>query len=779
MRKNNKGFTLIELLAIIVILAIIAVITVPIILNVIDNAKKGAAKDSAYGLISAAEYYYANNVLNGENGYLFDGSTNILPYINVSGEQPDKGKIYMNDKGEIALAVVYGDYCITKYFNTDLYQSTDVDNCGVNNDFKIPSSYVAFGGEYNDEFLEVLKTSDGGFVAVGQSNSENYNGLKSHGTNMNNDAIIVKYDNNGNIMWSNNFGGSNVDSYYTVLEEEDCYIVLGTTSSTDGDLDKISQGQAIVVVKYDKNNGNIKYKKALFTNTKTNNSYAVKRIIKADNNYYVYIAGRNIDSNYVLCYIVKYDLEFNEIWRKKYSDEYSSSIAEMIETNNNTLLFNVVGYKNAGSMTDIYIADSARFSAVFEISMEDGTILNKMSLGGNNQTTINDIVEVSDGYIIVGISSSNSNHFENLNKGDYDAYIAKIGKMPNDNGFLPIMWLKTFGGTKKDSFTDIVKDGDDLIVSGFTLSSDGDFIDFNNNDNNTLSFVYKFDLNGNVIANREIGGTNYDHINYIIINNNNYLIAGTSFSTDKDMQSFNYGNADAILMNIDKSLNPTFAFEMKPVLVNNLPDLVINYGTEIPLPDGKDDLKLYTTINPTKDLGSWCGTAPNIDPNSNYNYVPCLQPLNNDEKKILISSNNNGGVKLTNQLDVNQQLNDWISIVFSFGNVGKDLELNNLRIKFENGDYITIKDAVNNGYIEPLVLSGDNRSGNYFFTNSFNLLDGNSSGIGSFPSLYILFKPKNVYINNIIFDINKEIGTAGEVKVIQFKNFGVSLSPAQ
>ena len=40
--KNKKGFTLIELLAIIVILVIITVITVPIVLNIIDNSKKGA-----------------------------------------------------------------------------------------------------------------------------------------------------------------------------------------------------------------------------------------------------------------------------------------------------------------------------------------------------------------------------------------------------------------------------------------------------------------------------------------------------------------------------------------------------------------------------------------------------------------------------------------------------------------------------------------------------------------------------------------------------------------
>ena len=49
MRKKKNAFTLIELLAIIVILAIIALITVPIILNIIENSRKGAAQDSAYG----------------------------------------------------------------------------------------------------------------------------------------------------------------------------------------------------------------------------------------------------------------------------------------------------------------------------------------------------------------------------------------------------------------------------------------------------------------------------------------------------------------------------------------------------------------------------------------------------------------------------------------------------------------------------------------------------------------------------------------------------------
>ncbi len=60
MRENNKGFTLIELLAVIVILAIIALITAPIILNVIEDSRKNAAVDKAWGTIDAVRVAYAN-----------------------------------------------------------------------------------------------------------------------------------------------------------------------------------------------------------------------------------------------------------------------------------------------------------------------------------------------------------------------------------------------------------------------------------------------------------------------------------------------------------------------------------------------------------------------------------------------------------------------------------------------------------------------------------------------------------------------------------------------
>lgn len=53
MKKNTKGFTLIELLAVIVILAVIALIASPIILSVIDNARKSSQGRSVESFGSA------------------------------------------------------------------------------------------------------------------------------------------------------------------------------------------------------------------------------------------------------------------------------------------------------------------------------------------------------------------------------------------------------------------------------------------------------------------------------------------------------------------------------------------------------------------------------------------------------------------------------------------------------------------------------------------------------------------------------------------------------
>ncbi len=87
MKDSKKGFTLIELLAVIIILAVIALIAVPLVMATINDAKKGAAINSGYGLVSAIEHTlavemiqdtganYASGSVTLSNGvYYFDGT---------------------------------------------------------------------------------------------------------------------------------------------------------------------------------------------------------------------------------------------------------------------------------------------------------------------------------------------------------------------------------------------------------------------------------------------------------------------------------------------------------------------------------------------------------------------------------------------------------------------------------------------------------------------------------------------------------------------------------
>ena len=108
--KNKKGFTLIELLAVIVILAIIAVIATPIITGIIEDAKKNAAKDSAYGALNAVQSYYSTQLLKDSSITLpitvewTSGSADKA--VTMSGTQPTTGTITLAADGK---------YCVGTY----------------------------------------------------------------------------------------------------------------------------------------------------------------------------------------------------------------------------------------------------------------------------------------------------------------------------------------------------------------------------------------------------------------------------------------------------------------------------------------------------------------------------------------------------------------------------------------------------------------------------------------------------------------------------------------
>ena len=121
-----------------------------------------------------------------------------------------------------------------------------------------------FGGPGANDFENVTATSDGGVVAVGRSTTFGGGDWPDIIGNGYEEAIIVKYDSGGNMLWKKTFGGPENDIFYDVMETSDGDIIaVGYSEAFDNDLWSGVPGNGAedaIVVKYD-GSGNLLWKK--------------------------------------------------------------------------------------------------------------------------------------------------------------------------------------------------------------------------------------------------------------------------------------------------------------------------------------------------------------------------------------------------------------------------------------------------------------------------------------------------------------------------------------
>ena len=267
--RNKKGFTLVELLAIIVILAIIAVITVPIILNIIDNAEKGSVEDSALGYKDALQKYYATKSVQNPEQELPSGYMEIseLPSdFTVSGENPSDGWVKLKNGIVEKYSLKYKDYVVS--MNNDknvISEKKEKIEPHVTNDYQeveylestgtqyINTGYLPKQGDYL-ELKNVTRKSEGALFSAGTGDyqliyltvgSNNY--FKNFATGTAANFQLGKF-NNSNIKVDNNNLYINDELYATSVASGDANTNLRLFARAN-DLNYISAQVGNVIIK--------------------------------------------------------------------------------------------------------------------------------------------------------------------------------------------------------------------------------------------------------------------------------------------------------------------------------------------------------------------------------------------------------------------------------------------------------------------------------------------------------------------------------------------------
>ena len=358
----------------------------------------------------------------------------------------------------------------------------------------------------------------------------------------------------GNVVQVSNFGGTKNESGESVVATQDGgYAVLGYTQSNDGDIsNKPDNSFSFWLLKFDENNtlewektygGTLDDRGAGLVTT-LDGGYIITGYVSS-NDGDVSVNGGNQDF-----WIAKLNASGNLLWEKSFGYTGSDRAYSIINTQDNGVLISGVldvtasaGQGNTKQQASSLHAGGDYWAVKLNSS---GTTEWTKYFGGNLSDDPFGIAETDNGsFILVGSSDSADVDITN-NKGSYDYWVVSISNL----GI--IEWEKSFGGAEIDEARGITKTSDgNFIIIGNTRSDDQDIT---TNHGASDIWMVKINDDGDMLWEKNIGGTGFDIGYSIKPSNTGFLISGASRSQNIDI-SQNNGQNDALVANIDANGN--------------------------------------------------------------------------------------------------------------------------------------------------------------------------------------------------------------------------------
>jgi prepilin-type N-terminal cleavage/methylation domain-containing protein len=194
---------------------------------------------------------------------------------------------------------------------------------------------------------------------------------------------------------------------------------------------------------------------------------------------------------------------------------------------------------------------------------------------------------------------------------------------------------------------------------------------------------------------------------------------------------------------------------------------------------------MYTSLDNYATPISDCGTGDNYY-NGNYQKHRCLVS-GATSSRLNLQTNNNAdrilsGTTTYNLATLPSNGNSWLGILMVGSCYTTSNSYSNITINFNDGYSANIKESIDNGYINPLIIYGSSSSNDsYVFPTTYDAIIGGSSGTQSYADLYIYLKPLNKIIESITITSATNSGLystcSDGLHVLEYPNLNITPYP--
>ena len=321
-----------------------------------------------------------------------------------------------------------------------------------------------YGNVLYDELQDVDTTSDGGFIAVGHTTTNDWDG----------NVYLIRTNANGTVLWSKEYGGSIglSDKGYSVRETSDGGFIITGTTETYG-----MGGDDVYVLKVN-STGTIQWTTTVGSAGTVSVMDAGREVQETTDGGYVVVGYTSaVDINFSDIYLIKLNSLGVVQWKKTYGGgSYDIGYTVQQTTDNGFII---------GATTNSYGAGN--WDALLIKTDVNGVIQWSKTYGKSGEDRAQCARQTADGgYILCGRSSS-------FGAGNFDLVLYKT----DSNGGL--LWTKGYGGPGDDQGFYVRGIGNSYVFCGYTVSFGAGIKDV---------FLGKTDSNGSSGCN-EITGTGF------------------------------------------------------------------------------------------------------------------------------------------------------------------------------------------------------------------------------------------------------------------------------